>query len=127
MVSFLPRDTRIQCALPVWLSLQKKSSRQLLPGRAAATMINISKSGACLIVPKLFIAGEHLFFTTLSSTHNLLLQSQNSDERFKEFNISARSVWMDSCEYLNQPTFMLGICFTATQKDLFESIKNLKG
>ncbi|TKB07313.1 hypothetical protein [Desulforhopalus sp. IMCC35007] len=127
MMPFLPRDKRIQCSLPVWLSIQEKSSQQLLPGRVAATMINISKSGACLIVPNMFIAGEHLFFTTLNGSHSLLLQPQESGKQLNKFLISARSVWMDSREYLDQLTFMLGICYTTTQKDLFDNIKHLKG
>ena len=126
MVPFLPRDKRIRCSLPLWLSIQEKNSQQLLPGRVAATMINISKSGACLIVPKMFIAGEHLFFTTLNGSHSLLLKPQESDKNFNDFFISARSVWMDSREYLDQLTFMLGICFTTAQKDLFDSIKHLE-
>jgi hypothetical protein len=126
MVSFLPRDRRIQCSLPVWLSLREKGSQQLLPGRVAATLINVSKSGACLIVPKMFIAGEHLFFTTLNGSHSLLLQPQESDKHLNECIISARSVWMDSREYLDQLTFMLGICFIAAQRDFFDSIKHLE-
>lgn len=123
MVSFSFRETRLESQLPVWLRLQANGSQELHPGKVEATIINVSKGGACLLIPKLLIDGKHLFFTTLNSSHTLLLQPHGSLNEIDEFSISAKSVWMDSCEHLNQQFFKVGISFTTPQKDFFESIK----
>ena len=123
MVSFSFRETRIEIQLPVWLRLQADSSQKLHPGKVEATIINVSKGGACLLTPKLLIEGKHLFFTTLNSSHTLLLQAHASLNELDDFNISARSVWMDSCEHLDQQFFKVGVSFTTPQKDFYESIK----
>ncbi|MFT5700802.1 MAG: hypothetical protein ACI8ZB_003687 [Desulforhopalus sp.] len=124
MVFFPFRQTRIESNLPVWLRLQETSTKQLHPGQVSGTIINISKGGACLRIPKLLINGKHLFFTTLNSTHTLLLQLQMSTDTFDDVSIPANSVWMDSVEHLNHMVFKVGISFTAEQTELFGYIKN---
>jgi len=96
MVSITFRSPRIETNIPVWLQLQENGTGQLHPGTLSASIINISKSGACLSIPKLLINGKHLFFETLNSTHTMTLQFQEDTEGIEMFSISAKSVWMDS-------------------------------
>ncbi|WP_458775810.1 hypothetical protein [Desulforhopalus sp. 52FAK] len=123
MVSFPFRETRITSNIPVWLRLQANSNLELHPGRIEAKIINVSKGGACLLTPKLLIEGKHLFFTTLNSSHNLLLQSHESMETLGDFTLTAHSVWMDSCQHMNQHFFKVGVCFSAPQNHFFTTIK----
>lgn len=125
MVSFAFRDPRIETNIPVCLRLQENGTEHLHPGTANATIVSISKSGACLFIPKLFINGKHLFFTTLNSTHTMILQSEENTGKIKTFNISAQSVWMDSYEHDNRLCFQVGVCFTPPQKKLFQNIKDI--
>lgn len=124
MVSFAFRSPRIDTNIPVWLQLQENGTEQLHPGTVSASIINISKNGACLRIPKLLINGKHLFFETLNSTHTMWVQSQEETEQVREFKISAQSVWMDSYEHHNRLCFKVGVCFITMQKKLFENIKN---
>lgn len=125
MVSFAFRDPRIDTHIPVVLRIQENGTKQLHPGSVSATIVNISKSGACLVLPKLLINGKHLFFTTLNSTHTLLLQYKENTEKIKICDIFAQSVWMDSYKDDNRLCFKIGICFTSPQKRLFQSIKDM--
>ncbi len=125
MVPFAFRKPRIETNIPVFLRLQENDTEQLHPGSVSATMVNISKSGACLLIPKLLINGKHLFFATLNSTHVMILQSEENTGKIKKFNISAQSVWMNSYKNDNRVCFKVGICFTAPQKKLFQNIKDI--
>lgn len=123
MVSFPFREKRITSNIPVWLKLQANTNQVLHPGRIEATIINVSKTGACLLTPKLLIEGKHLFFTTLNSSHSLLLQSHESMDTLEDFALTARSVWMDSCQHMNQHFFKVGICFSTPQNHFFTTIQ----
>jgi hypothetical protein len=125
MVSFAFRDSRIETNIPVFLRLQENGTEHLHPGSVSATIVNISKSGACLFIPKLFINGKHLFFATLNSTHTMTLQSEENTGKIEIFNISAQSVWMDSYKHDNHLCFKVGVCFTNPQKKLFQNVKDI--
>jgi len=125
MLSFAFRDTRIETNIPVCLRLQKNGTEHLHPGSVSATIVNISKSGACLLISKLLINGKHLFFATLNSSHTMILQSEENTGKIKTFNIAAQSVWMDSYKNDNRLCFKVGVCFTTPQKKLFQNVKDI--
>lgn len=125
MVSFAFKTPRIETNIPVFLRLQENGTEHLHPGSVSATMVDISKSGACLLIPKLLINGKHLFFATLNSTHVMILQSEENTGNIKKFNISAQSVWMDSYKHDNRMCFQVGVCFTTPQKELFQNVKDI--
>ena len=124
MVSFTLKKTRIVSNLPIWIRLQETSTKQLHPGQGNATIVNISKDGACLHIPQPLINGKHLFYATLNSTHTLLLQSQDTTNKIDDFSISAQSVWMDSFKHVNKLWFKVGVCFTTPQIQLFKTLKD---
>lgn len=126
MVSFTFRNPRIETDIPVWLRLRENSTGKLHPGTLGASIVNISISGACLHIPKLLINGQHLFFSTLNSTHTLNLQPQDHNEHVTKFNIMAQSVWMDSFEHHTNLSFKVGVCFLTVEKKLFKTIKSMK-
>ena len=123
MAPFPFRETRIDSNLPVWLSLKTIHSQKILPGRIEATLINVSKGGACVFTPSLQIEGKHLFFSTLNSNHHLVLENHDQTDNIDDFHILARSIWMDSCQQQGRQYFKVGVCFATPQKKLFDLVK----
>ncbi len=123
MAPFPFRETRIESNLPIWLGLQTITSQQVHPGKVEATIINVSKGGACLITPKLLVEGKHFFFSSLNSNHSLLLESHDSEGALGDFSLTARSVWMDSCQHMDKQFFKVGVSFLSPQKQFFDAVK----
>lgn len=123
MATFPFRETRIESNIPIWLSLSQKNSIKERLEKVEATVINVSKGGACILTPKLLVEGTHLFFSTLNSDNSLLLQPYDVPDTLEDFSLSARSVWMDSCQHLEKQVFMMGVCFLSPQKQFFDAVK----
>jgi hypothetical protein len=124
MIAFPFRTQRIECNLAMSVGLQDRHTGMPLPGVLSTTVINFSSQGACLILSTLAINGKHLFYETLNSdSYNLLLCFEAQDDVEAEFTIAARSVWMDSCHYMDKPAFKIGIHFLDTQKKLYTIFK----
>lgn len=126
MVPFFFRSHRIEHDLSMSVGLQDTHTGVPLPGILSVTVINFSPEGACLILPNLAISGKHLFFSTLNSdSYNLALYSKNQDGIDEEFMITAKSIWMDSCEHQDKPAFKIGIHFLRNQKNLFQQLQKI--
>lgn len=124
MIFFSPRLLRLESEHTVTIGLQERQSGFRLPGKCGGVVVDISESGACLILSQVLLEGKHLFFSTLDSdSYHLVLGVVNPHSVDESFVISARSVWMDSCRYKKQPAFKVGICFLNRQKKLFRMFK----
>lgn len=124
MSVFPLRSPRIETSLPTYVLLQETSSGQPLSPQANGTIVNFSARGASLVVTKLILDKLHLFYDTLDSdTCSLLLRTSETEGGREAFNISARSVWMDSCDFNGKPAFKIGVSFLKQQKELFALIK----
>jgi hypothetical protein len=124
MVHFLFRSHRIERDLIMSVGLQDMQTGRPLPGLMHTTVINFSPQGACLILPKLTINGKHLFYETLNSDrYHLLLYPEGRKDVEDESTITARSIWMDSCEHMSKPAFKIGIQFLHNQKVLYKLFK----
>ena len=87
-------------------------------------MVNISQGGGCLVLSQMLLEGKHLFFSTLNNDrYHLALQIDNPESSDESFEVSARSVWMDSCQYKEEPAFKVGLSFHDSQKKLFRLLK----
>lgn len=128
MVPFLFRPHRIELHLMMRVGLQDMHTGIPLPGLITTTVINFSPQGACLVLPKLTINGNHLFYETLNSdSYNLLLYPEGRDGFDEELMIAARSIWMDTCEHMDKPAFKIGIHFLHDQKELYKLLKQSSG
>jgi hypothetical protein len=124
MVPFLFRPNRIKLHLIMRVGLQDMHTGIPLPGLITTTVINFSPQGACLVLPKLTINGNHLFYETLNSdSYNLLLHPGELNGVEDGSTIAARSIWMDTCEHMDKPAFKIGIDFLHNQKELFKLLK----
>lgn len=118
------RPPRIETSLPSFVQLQETNSGQPLSAKANATIVNVSAGGACLVVSQLILDKLHLFYDSLDSdTCHLLLRTGKPGEDSETFTITARSVWMDSCDFNGKPAFKIGVSFFQKQKELFAQIK----
>lgn len=107
------------------MRLQENKPTRILKDEIIATTINVSRSGACLILPKIFLNGVHLFFSTLrDDTHSLILHyGVNNPDPDKDFTVNAQSIWMDSLDSEEEGGFKVGVRFTDRQDDLYKSLK----
>lgn len=124
MAIFSSRPLRLESECRVRISLQESKSGECLPGSCSGTMVNISQGGGCLVLSQMLLEGKHLFFSTLNSDrYHLALQIDNPESSDESFEVSARSVWMDSCQYKEEPAFKVGLSFHDNQKKLFRLFK----
>lgn len=125
MAPFPFRPHRINTNIEIKVRLQENNPENIFEDEVIATAINVSKGGACLIFPRIFINGVHLFFSTLrDDTHSLVLHYADNESNSKEeFTISAQSVWMDSIDREDGPGFKVGVRFTNQQNTLYDSLK----
>lgn len=124
MIVFPFRSPRIETSLHTFVQLQETSSGQPISSPASATIISFSAKGACLVVSQPILDKLHLFYDTLNNDScNLLLSTEEPNGEIENFNICARSVWMDSCDFKGKPAFKIGISFFQQQKKLFDLIK----
>jgi hypothetical protein len=120
MVRFFFRSDRIERKLIMNVGLQDMHTGIALPELLPTTVINFSPEGACLILSKLTINNMHLFYETLNNdSHYLLLYPEDRNDADNQSIITARSVWMDSFEYMDKPAFKVGIRFLQNQKELY--------
>jgi hypothetical protein len=123
MSAFNFRNRRIETNFEIKLRLQKNSTGQVLDGEIASTVINVSKSGACLILSELFLDRIHLFFSTLKQKSHTLILDLSQQNTGDEAIIHAKSIWMDRYPHDADPTFVMGIQFLEKQSSLYTHLK----
>ncbi len=124
MTFFSLRPLRVKSECRVEIRLQNRGSGELLPGLCTGVMVNVSRGGAGLVLSQMLLEGRHLFFSTLNNDqYHLVLFIENPGSSDESFAIPARSVWMDSCRYRDEPAFNMGVCFHERQKKLFNIFK----
>ncbi|MBW1636948.1 MAG: PilZ domain-containing protein [Deltaproteobacteria bacterium] len=122
MTIFPFRPTRQEAEHKVRICLQESKSGENLPGSCSGVMVDISQEGVCLVLPQMLLEGKHLFFATLNSDkyHLALMIDNPASDDDEVISVSARSVWMDACQYKKEPAFKMGLCFHDRQKGLFK-------
>lgn len=117
---FKRRSRRIQIERNVKIYLQNRVSCVLSSQSMPAVAINISKGGVCVVVEKMVLGGEHLFFSAQRGGENLLsiwgLTKENGA-------LQASAVWMDSCYHRDKPAFKIGMQFQEEQDQVLAEIK----
>ncbi len=127
MAFFSPRSLRIEADCAVEIRLQEYGSGNFLPGKCEGNLTNVSRDGACIILPKMLLEGKHLFFATLDSKrYHLVIFITNPPKNDAPFRVAARSVWMDSCWYKDGPAFKVGVSFHENQKRLFQFFREMR-
>ncbi len=104
--------------------LKRKANGRISKSYQRGTVVSLSKTGASIVVDKMVLEGEHLFFNAQTQGDNLLYLSDLSLDIGGEIeDLTAEAIWMDSCTYENKSAFKIGIRFTEEQKELFSYVK----
>ncbi len=124
MASFLLKRIRINTELAVSVSLQNIRTGEILPESSIGYVIDFSQEGACVILTKIMLKSQHLFFSTLDSNQfDLLLCLEPQDILQDKHEITAQSIWMNSSKYKGKHVFKIGVKFLQKQQKLFTLLK----
>ncbi|MDJ0624140.1 MAG: hypothetical protein QNJ17_14315 [Desulfocapsaceae bacterium] len=124
MKLFKTRSQRISVDFAARIYLQDKEDGSLSNNWQQGQIVTISKDGASIIVDKIVLDGQHLFFSAQQQAEKLLYLSHLENEtRDEQQQLTAEAIWMDSCTHNGKSAFKIGLRFTDDQKDLFESFK----
>ena len=121
---FTTRSERISVEFTTHIHLQKKENSKISQNSHRGTIIKISKTGACVVVDKVVLDGQHLFFNAQQQAENWLYLnnlSLNADE--EDDHLIAEAIWMDTCTFNNKSAFKIGIRFIEEKKKLFTFLK----
>jgi hypothetical protein len=121
---FTTRSERISVEFTAQIYLQRKENAKISANYHKATVVKISKTGACVVVEKVVLDGQHLFFNAQQQAENWLYLNNFPLNINEENNhIVAEAIWMDTCNFNNTSAFKIGIRFTEEKKDLFTFLK----
>ena len=113
---------RVEVEIPVVVNLYGKKSNKPITDPVPGTLINFSKYGSCLIVEKVIVDGEHLFFSAQKKSGNYLNVKGEIGE-FAGLDVLCQSVWMDGLKYKEKSCFKIGLQFNDEQKSLYKLCK----
>lgn len=121
---FTTRSERISVEFTTHIHLQKKENAKISTNCHQGTIVKISKNGACVVVDKVVLDGQHLFFNAQKQAENWLYLN-NFPLNIEEENdhLTAEAIWMDTCTFNNKSAFKIGIRFIEEKKELFTFLK----
>jgi hypothetical protein len=121
---FTTRSERISVEFPTHVHFQKKENDTISANCHQGTIIKISKTGACVVVDKVVLDGQHLFFHAQEQAENWLYLNNFPVEIDEENeHLTAEAIWMDTCTFKNRSAFKIGIRFTQENNKLFHFLK----
>lgn len=124
MKLFKTRSHRISVDIATRIYLQDKEDGSLSKSWQSGQLVTISKEGASIIVDKIVLDGQHLFFSAQQQAEKFLyLSDLNGETEDTQPQLTAEAIWMDSCTFNDKSAFKIGLRFTDDQKSLFESLK----
>lgn len=121
---FRTRKARISVDFTARVCLQNKQSGKLTESSLLCTVSSLSNNGACLILEKMVLEGEHLFFSAQQqSEHLLYIKDFSIDLGIDEPRLQGVAIWMDSCIVQDKKAFKVGVEFVEKQDQLIERLK----
>ncbi len=80
-------------------------------GSFAGRIINISRHGACLLMPRVESKAYHLFYSTRQDDSSFLEIKGTTQQQTKQFKIPARPVWLEAFNMDEIEAFNMGVEF----------------
>ena len=111
MISELRIAKRLVDYLPIRLTAQHGVSGKTVAGPFSSRIIDISTTGACLLVTQVMIGSYHIFHSTRENDSLFLQLTFNLPPDIMNFNIAARPVWMDVFRQDEIRAFKMGVEF----------------
>lgn len=126
MVFFKMRSPRVSVEIPITIFLKDRDSGVLSKESLAGVLVQFSPRGARVVVKKVMLGGNHLFFSSQEQKSFYLCIPEFSVENQEGHELNAISVWMDGCVFDGNPSFKIGIKFLEHKKELFALVKKKK-
>jgi len=111
MITELRKAKRVIDYLPIGLTAQHGVSGETMAGPFSSRIIDVSTTGACLLMTQVMIDGYHVFHTTREDDSLFLQLTFNLPPDIMDFNIAARPVWMDLFRQNEIRAFKMGVEF----------------
>ena len=111
MITELRKAKRIIDYLPIGLTAQHGVSGETVAGPFSSRIIDISTTGACLLMTQVMIDSYHIFHSTREDDSLFLQLSITLPPDIMDFNIAARPVWMDLFRQDEIRAFKMGVEF----------------
>jgi len=111
MISELRRAKRVVDYLPIGVTAQNGRSGETMAGPFSSRIIDISTTGACLLMTQVMIANYHVFHSTREDDSLFLLLTINLPPDILDFTIAARPVWMNLFRQDEIRAFKMGVEF----------------
>ena len=111
MISELRRAKRIVDYLPIGITAVNGVSGENIAGPFSGRIIDISHTGACLLMTQVMIDKFHVFHSTREDDSLFLQLKIDLPPEIKDFTISARPGWMNLFRQDEIRAFKMGVEF----------------
>jgi len=111
MISELRKAKRAVDYLPIGLAALNGISGETMAGPFSSRIIDISTTGACLLMTQVMLDGYHIFHSTREDDSLFLQLTFNLPPDITDVNIAARPVWMDLFRQDEIRAFKMGVEF----------------
>ncbi len=126
MSFFKIRSSRITVEIPVNIFLQERESGILSQVFIPGFLVNVSKTGACIVVSRVMLNGDHIFFTTQDRKQHYLYMPDVFVGDQKKYDLLGVSIWMDGCTFKDKPSFKIGMKLFQHKEKLYTLLKKTR-
>lgn len=128
MITENRRSARTADYLPVEVHAVNEHEGSSIAGPFPASIIDISRHGACLLMPQIFLNGFHIFHSTRENDDTLLRLTISDPPELRHVVLTAVPIWMDLFRQEEIRAFKMGVEFTDTpeanqMKELEKTLK----
>lgn len=111
MNSDLRRSKRYNDFLPVWVITQNGISGEKDAGPFSGRVVNISRHGACLLLPLADLDSYEIYRKASRNDSSHIVIKGTYHAEMREWQITARPVWMDPVVEHGVRAYMMGVEF----------------
>lgn len=117
MISELRKAKRFDDYLPIRIVAWNKASGRIVAGPFSGRIINISSTGACLLVTQVMDSSYHVFYSTRDDDALSLQLTITLPPDIKNFQISAQPMWLDRFQQDKIRAFKMGVDFLPDEQE----------
>lgn len=111
MISELRVAKRYPDYLPIGITALNGVTGETAAGPFSGRIVDISTTGACLLMSQIMHSGYHIFYSTKDDDSLFLQLTVNLPPDIKHFTLSARPVWMNVYQQDQIRAFKMGVEF----------------
>ena len=116
MITEQRKTKRVNDYLPIEVSARHGSTGKTMAGPFSSRIINISATGACLLISQVMSDRYHIFYSTREDDSLILELTINLPPDIFDFKIPARPVWMNLYRQEEIRAFKMGVEFLTNRE-----------